>query len=116
MKNKNSGNQDEAFRKLLKEWKTEASLPPRFHEAVWRRIERSERVQRESAPSLWSVVVNWIGATLPRPALAASYFAILLTIGVTAGWAQAQQETARVKSELGERYVRVLDPYQAPLQ
>jgi hypothetical protein len=51
---------------------------------------------------------------LPRPALAASYVAILLAIGVTAGWTQARHETARVKGELGQRYIRVLDPYQAP--
>jgi hypothetical protein len=51
---------------------------------------------------------------LPRPALAASYVALLLAVGVSAGWAQARQETARVRDELGQRYVRVLDPYQAP--
>jgi hypothetical protein len=32
---------------------------------------------------------------------------------VTTGWTQARQETARVKGELGDRYIRVLDPYQA---
>ena len=53
---------------------------------------------------------------LPRPALAASYVAILLAIGVTAGWAQAHHETSRVKNELGERYVRMLDPSQTPRQ
>ena len=51
-----------------------------------------------------------------RPVLAASYVAVLLSIGVTAGWAQARQETARVHDELGQRYVRALDPYQAPRQ
>jgi hypothetical protein len=40
----------------------------------------------------------------------------LLTIGVSAGWTQARQETARVKGELGERYIRMLDPYQTPHQ
>src|SRR5271157_2358788 len=107
------GNHDETLHKLLKEWRTEAPLPLRFQEAVWRRIERA---QTPAAPSVWAVIADWIGAVLPRPALAASYVAILLAIGVTTGWTQARQETARVKGELGERYIRALDPYQAPRQ
>jgi len=53
---------------------------------------------------------------LPRPALAGSYVALLLVGGVTVGWAQARQDAARVKDELSERYLRVLDPYQTPRQ
>jgi len=107
------GNHDEALHKLLQEWRTDAPLPLRFQDEVWRRIERA---QAPAAPSVWGVIADWIGAVLPRPALAASYVAILLTIGVTAGWTQARQETARVKGELGERYIRILDPYQPPRQ
>ena len=94
----------------------DAALSPGFQEAVWQRIERAERALAPVAPSAWAVISHWIGTMLPRPALAASYVAILLAIGVTAGWAQAHQETTRVKNELGERYVRVLDPYQTPRQ
>ena len=101
------------FERALSQWRVSSPLPPRFQEAVWRRIERAERV---ASPSVWAVIAHWIGTMLPRPALAASYIALLLAIGVTAGWAQARQETERVKSELGERYVRVLDPYQTPRQ
>ena len=107
------GNHDEALHKLLKEWRADAPLPLRFQEAVWRRIERA---QAPAAPSVWDVIADWIGTALPRPALAVSYVAILLAIGMTAGWTQARQETARVKGELGNRYIRVLDPYQAPRQ
>jgi hypothetical protein len=105
------GNHDEALRKLLEQWRIDAPLPPHFQEAVWRRIERAP-----AAPSVWDVIADWIGTVLPRPALAASYAAILLAIGVTAGWTQARQETTRVKGELGERYIRGLDPYQVPRQ
>ena len=109
-----SGNHDEALRKLLKEWRTEdAPLPPGFQEAVWRRVERA---QSPATPSVWAAIADWIRTMLPRPALAASYVAILLFIGVSAGWTQARQETARVKGELGERYIRMLDPYQTPRQ
>jgi hypothetical protein len=86
-------------------------LPPGFQKAVWRRIEQS---QISAAPAPWTVIARWIASALPRPALAVSYVAILLTLGLTAGWAQARQETARVKNAMGERYIRSLDPYQAP--
>ena len=102
---------DEALRKVLKEWRTDASLPPRFQEGVWRRIERA---QTPTALSVWAIIAHWIGTVLPRPALAATYLATLLAIGVTVGWAQGHQQTARVKDELSERYVRMLDPYLAP--
>lgn len=111
MKTNDTGNQDELLRKVLKEWCTDAPLPTRFQEGVWRRIERA---QTQAVPSIWIVIAHWVGTVLPRPSLAAAYVAVLLTIGVTAGWAQARQDTARVKDELGQRYVRVLDPYQAP--
>jgi len=114
MKTNEPGNHDEALRKVLKEWRTEVPLPPRFQEAVWRRIELAEPAPAPPAPSVWTVIAHWIGTVLPRPALATAYVAVLLAVGVTAGWAQARQENARVKGELGERYVRVLDPYQTP--
>ncbi len=113
MKTNDPGNHDEPLRKVLKEWRSYAPLPPRFQDQVWRRIGRG---QTQAVPSVWAVIAHWVGTVLPRPALAASYVAVLLTIGVTAGWAQARQETTRVKDELGQRYVRVLDPYQAPRQ
>src|SRR5438105_15439435 len=92
---------DEAFDKLLKEWRTDASLPPHFQEAVWRRIERAEHSYKTAIPSLWIAIAHWIGTILSRPALAASYVAALLAVGVTVGWAEARQENARVKDELG---------------
>jgi hypothetical protein len=116
MKTHEPGNHDEPIRKVLEEWRTDAALPPGFQEAVWQRIGRAERVPAPAAPSVWAVIAHWIGTVLPRPALATAYVGVLLAIGVTAGWAQARQETVRVKGELGERYVRVLDPYLTPRQ
>ena len=107
------GNHDEPLRRLLKEWRTESVLPPRFHEGVWQRIEKA---QPSSSPSVWSTVSLWVSGILLRPALAASYMSFLLIVGVAAGWAQGHHETARVKDELGQRYVRVLDPYLASRQ
>src|SRR5258708_5839760 len=107
---------DEALRKLLKEWRTDASLPQRFQETVWRKIERAEHPHTTALPPLWIAIGHWIGTVLSRPALAASYVTVLLGIGVTAGWAQAQRETTYMKDELGQRYVQALDPYLAPRQ
>ena len=113
MKKPEPSKNDEKLSKVLHEWKADSSLPPRFQEGVWRQIE-SASATRATAPSVWSVCAHWIGTLLPRPAMATAYVAVLLAVGVSAGWAQAHQTNARVKGELGNRYVRVLDPYQAP--
>jgi len=39
---------------------------------------------------------------------------VFLAIGATFGWAQARHETERVSGNLSARYVRSVDPYQAP--
>lgn len=96
---------------ILRDWQVTTPLPPGFQERVWSRIARTHQ---PGTASIWTLVTHWIGAVLPRPALAASYIAILLVIGVTAGWAQGRQESARMKDELGQRYVHALDPYRAP--
>ena len=104
---------DEKLSKVLHEWKADSSLPPRFQEGVWRQIE-SASAARAKRPSVLDVFAHWIGTLLPRPAMATAYVAVLLAVGVSAGWAQAHQTNERVKGELGDRYVRVLDPYQTP--
>lgn len=111
MKNDPPAGHDEALHRVLRAWRADAPLPPRFEEAVWRRIARA---QDSAAPSVWAVLAHWIGTVLPRPTLAASYLSLLLVAGLTLGWTQARRETERVRGELGQRYVRVLDPYLAP--
>ena len=113
MKTNEPDNHEDTFRKVLKEWRVDAALPPRFQESVWQSIERA---QASAAHSMWDAVARWIGTMLPHPALAVSYVTLLLVIGGTAGWTQAHQTNARVKNELGERYVHELDPYQATRQ
>ncbi|MBI3415272.1 MAG: hypothetical protein HY043_08125 [Verrucomicrobia bacterium] len=97
---------------LLKEWNPKPSLPPRFQEQVWRRIERVEAMPAPSV-SLATAFANWMAIMLPRPALATAYVAVLLVIGASVGWSQARQETARVTSDLSTRYVQAIDPYHA---
>ena len=52
--------------------------------------------------------------TALRRGFAVAYLAGLLAIGITTGWVNARHESARVKHELSQRYVQLLDPYQAP--
>jgi hypothetical protein len=113
MKTADPSNNDEKLRKVLKEWRTDVSLPPRFQEAVWRRIEQAERTPaRRATPSVWAVVADWIETVLPRPAIAASCLVALLAIGAATGWAQARQESNRVGDQLSVTYIRSVDPYQ----
>lgn len=104
--------EDPRLRALLCECKVAVALPPRFQEGVWRRIARQEE-EPSGMAGLWAACVRWIDTVLPRPALAASYVAVLLVIGASAGWTQARQEKARVSVELSSRYVQSVDPYQA---
>ena len=105
--NSNAPNKD-PLDDLLKSWRVDAPLPPGFERNVWRRIDQSRDAQR---PAVWETVANWISNGLARPALAGSYIAVLVLIGVGVGWGHAQQDSAQLKQELGQRYVQVLDPY-----
>lgn len=115
MKTDNFNENDPSLRALLQEWKPEASLPPRFQEQVWRRIERAQAAPVLSI-SLAAGFANWLTNLLSRPALATAYVAVLLVIGASAGWSQARQETARVTGELSARYAQEVDPYQTAPQ
>ena len=99
----------ETLRKVLHEWHG-AELPPRFQENVWREIDRKAR--RRPAVPILSVIAYWINTRLPQPALAVSYMTVLLAVGLTFGWKHASQQNARVKEEMSQRYVQVLDPNQ----
>jgi hypothetical protein len=110
--NTNKPNEEDApLRALLKEWKPQSSLPPRFQEQVWRRIERAETAPAPSV-SLAMVFANWISSMLPRPVLATAYVTVLLAIGAGVGWSHARQEMARVTSDLSARYAQAVDPFQ----
>ena len=108
----NEPNDDVPLDALLQEWKLKSSLPPRFNEQVWRRIERAETAPAPSI-SLPTVFANWIATLLTRPALATAYVTVLLAIGASVGWGQARQETARVTSHLSARYAQAVDPYRS---
>lgn len=104
--------QDTGLSALLSECKVTVTLPPRFQEGVWRRIARQED-EPSTLAALWLTCARWVDTRLRRPGLAVSYVAVLLVIGASAGWAQAQQERSRVTEQMSQRYVQSVDPYQA---
>lgn len=102
---------DKQLSKLLQEWRPIASLPPRFQEKVWRRIEISNAQARLT---FWHVASHWMEAAFGRPALAVSYVAVLLVFGLSAGYLQSRNASSRTLTEMRTAYVQSIDPYQAP--
>jgi hypothetical protein len=100
---------DRKLQKALREWEVKDPLPPRFGDRVWQRIAREE-AQAPASP--WSQLLDWVGQALARPSLALSYLALLLVVGVLAGYWQARAANERASEELGARYVQLMDPYR----
>src|SRR5579871_5330826 len=93
---------------ILHQWSVPASLPPRFQEQVWQRIERA---QTPAAATLWRRLVRVIEDMLPRPSFAVAYLAVILAVGGAAGTLAAQARTSRLEAQLGARYVHSIDPF-----
>ena len=102
---------DEPLDAVLRGWKVDSRLPPRFQEQVWRRIARAET---DGEGAVWSGLLHSLERALARPALAGAYVAVLLAAGLSAGHWQVQREAAQLDRMLGLRYVQAVDPYQAP--
>lgn len=111
MKSNNSYKDDKSLHELLQQWKLEATLPPRFQEQVWQRIELAEEQKPQSGLAAFS---HWVDIAFRRPAFACVYMAALLFVGLGAGYWQAQDRMAQSQSEWRARYVQSVDPYQAP--
>ncbi len=108
MKSESPNPGDGSLNNLLNEWKIDSALPPRFSEAVWRRVERGEPL----VASPFELLQNWIERTTPRPAFVVSYVTSLLLVGLMAGYWQAHVKSERATETLGVRYVQMVDPYQ----
>jgi hypothetical protein len=93
---------DGGLRKLLKEAHPPAELPPRFQEAVWRRIEAAQR--STSAKGSW---IESLLALFFRPAFATAGLAILMLAGGTLG---VQTGKARAQEAAQARYITAVSP------
>jgi hypothetical protein len=94
---------------MLRSWRTNAPLPPRFAEGVWKRIERADAA---GPATLWTMVQNRIVEAFARPSLAMAYVTLLLLFGVAAGYWQGRLESQRTEAKLSAQYVQAVDPYQ----
>lgn len=99
---------DDALRAVLKQWRVEAPLPPRFEEGVWRRIARAEAHTLAQPVRRW--LARWV-VWFSRPAIATGWAALLLVAGVAAGSWHAREITTRWDRELAQRYVVSVNPY-----
>ena len=80
------------------------SLPPRFQEGVWLRIDRDERRSPTVAPAWWEQLLP----SLFRPAYAAAGLATVMIAGIWLGLRDAN--TRRDQSER-TRYVAAVSPF-----
>jgi hypothetical protein len=108
MKANQTPEDDTALRGVLRQWKVETPLPPRFQEQVWQRIARAEA---QASPKFWTTIIRWVEIMLPRPKFAVAYVSAVLILGVAAGSLAAQAANRRLNADLGQRYVASLDPY-----
>jgi hypothetical protein len=100
----------EPLQRVLKDWRVETPLPPRFQAQVWTRI-----AARESAGfAPWKSLTRWLEQLALRPAFAVSYASLLLVIGLGAGLWQSHQASRRNLEAMSARYVQMVDPYQMP--
>lgn len=84
----NMNSNDTTLSALLRESRVSPSLPPRFQENVWRRIEDSELPARQES---W---LDALAARILRPRLAFAFAAVLVLAGVMLG-ANEGVQTAR---------------------
>ena len=103
-----NNSEDKALSNALGAWRVTESLPPRFQERVWSRIEQAESV-RVASP--WEQVANWLNQLFARPAVATAYIAVLLTAGLAAGYLKANADGAKMQGDLAARYVQTVDPF-----
>jgi hypothetical protein len=102
MKPENPNPQDARLSSLLRDARTAPSLPPRFREGVWRRIEESETPA--SARVGWlDALASW--ALRPRFAIAAAL--VLICAGSIFG---AVQGTQANHQDAQSRYVASVAP------
>jgi hypothetical protein len=112
MKPNQTSGDDPSLSRLLHEWTVDRPLPPRFQEQVWQRVSRTETQPR---PGWWASLARLLEARLPRPAVAGSYLALLLAVGVATGTWAAQIKASHLQADLRQRYVQSVDPFRGPV-
>ena len=100
MKPNNLEPDDARLGTLLRESRPSPSLPPRFQENVWRKIEKADA---KSGTNWLDVFAGW----LLRPRLAFAVAAVLVVTGLGLGWSNGEQ---RIRNEAQSRYLSAVAP------
>ena len=104
MKENDLNQNDAALSTLLREARLASSLPPRFQENVWRRIERAEKPKAAPARAGWlDALATWI----LRPQLAFAVAAVLVLMGVGLGWNSGER---LARNDAQARYLSAVAP------
>jgi hypothetical protein len=93
------------LRALLRTARPRADMPPRFEQAVWRRIEREEAATL-TARSRWGWLEAWV-ERLWHPRLVVAGMALLLVAGGVTG---AVTSTGVAKEAAQQRYLSAVAP------
>jgi len=100
---------DQPLRTLLQQWQVDAPLPPRFAETVWCRIagqeNRPSRVKRRLA-----MLVQWWELAVRRPVVALAYLGLLLGMGFSIGFWQAEHYAHSTEQAWQAAYVQSVSP------
>ena len=102
MKPENSNPNDERLSALLRNARATPSLPPRFQEGVWRRIEESE------IPA--TVRIGWLDALVLRTLRPRFAFAVAVVLVAAGSVAGARQGNQAAHLDVQTRYVTSVAP------
>lgn len=93
---------DTRLREVLREARTDPPLPPRFQEAVWRRVETATSVP---VPLTW---LEGLVERLLRPRVALAGMATVMLIGALAG---VMSGMAGARENAQARYLAAVSPH-----
>ena len=96
---------DKLLRALLRAARPAPPLPPRFQEAVWRRLESAQAPRRAASVAEW---LDRAAAWLLRPGLALAGVAAMLLVGTAIGVVQG---TSLADELAKQQYLSVVSPF-----
>ena len=102
---KTDASEDLELRGLLREWTPDATLSPRFQDAVWRRIEHAEAASAPAALAWWEKLLQ----PLLQPKWATAGLLAVVLLGGLSGFRSGADPAKRAAQD---RYIAAVDPFQ----